>query len=147
MITGPLITAASRLGSSVVTDGDSAAAPSWQSRSAAAAVSNTDDAFWPPCAVSPRQCRTWACSCHWPGGLPTVALLATAELRGSCGNAGGAHTSSNRNRGVVVPVIGTSCPASDGQRYVEFSGIPAGEIHAVSGIWSHTGGQVSWSAW
>jgi hypothetical protein len=65
----------------------------------------------------------------------------------SCGKAGVAHTSSNRNRGVAVPVIGTATPASDGQRYVEFSGIPDDEIHAVSGIRSHTGGQVSWSAW
>jgi hypothetical protein len=68
-------------------------------------------------------------------------------LRVSCGKAGVAHTSSNRNRGVAVPVIGTATPASDGQRYVEFSGIPLGRTHAVSGIRSHTGGQVSWSAW
>jgi hypothetical protein len=65
----------------------------------------------------------------------------------SCGKAGVAHTSSNRNRGVAVPVIGAATPASDGQRYVEFSGIPDDEIHAVSGIRSHTGGQVSGSAW
>ena len=78
--------------------------------------------------------------------MTTVARLATAELRVSCGNAGVAHTSSNRNRGVVVPVIGTATPASDGQRYVEFSGIPDDEIQAVSGIRSQIGGQVSWSA-
>jgi hypothetical protein len=65
----------------------------------------------------------------------------------SCGKAGVAHTSSNRNRGVAVPVIGTATPDSEGQRYAEFSGIPDDEIHAVSGIWSHTGGQVSGSAW
>src|ERR1700760_3416470 len=147
MITGPLITAASRLGSSVVTDGDSAAAPSWQPRSAAAATPSTDDALWPPRTVSPRQCRTWACNCHWPWGLVTLARPAIAELRVSCGKAGVAHTSSNRNRGVAVPVIGTATAAGEGQRYVEFSGIPDDEIHAVSGIRSHTGGQVSGSAW
>ena len=65
----------------------------------------------------------------------------------SCGKTGIAHTSSNRNRGVVVPVIGTATPASDGQRYAEFSGMPDDRIQAVSGIRSHTGGQVSWSAW
>src|ERR1700761_2532889 len=75
-----------------------------------------------------------------------LARPATAELRVSCGKAGVAHTSSNRNRGVAVPVIGTATAASAGQRYVVFSGIPDDEIHAVSGIRSHTGGQVSWSA-
>ncbi len=64
----------------------------------------------------------------------------------SCGSAGVAHTSSKRNRGVAPPVITTAGPAGDGQWYVEFSGIAAAEIHAVSGIWSHTGGQVSGSA-
>jgi hypothetical protein len=64
----------------------------------------------------------------------------------SCGKAGVAHTSSNRNRGVAVPVIGTATAAGEGQRYVEFSGIADDEIHAVSGIRSHIGGQVSWSA-
>jgi hypothetical protein len=75
-----------------------------------------------------------------------IARPATAELRVSCGKAGVAHTSSNRNRGVAVPVIGTATPASEGQRYVEFIGIADDEIHAVSGIRSHTGGHVSWSA-
>jgi hypothetical protein len=56
------------------------------------------------------------------------------------------HTSSKRNRGVAVPVIGTASPASEGQRYVEFSGIPDDGIHAASGIRSHTGGQASGSA-
>jgi hypothetical protein len=65
----------------------------------------------------------------------------------SCGKVGVAHTSSNRNRGVAVPVIGTATPASAGQRYAEFSGIPDDATHAVSGIRSHIGGQVSGSAW
>jgi hypothetical protein len=65
----------------------------------------------------------------------------------SCGKAGVAHTSSNRNRGVAVPVIGTATPASEGHRYVEFIGIADDGIHAVSGIRSHTGGHVSGSAW
>src|ERR1700733_4484559 len=116
MTTGPLTTADSRLGSSTVTDGDSPEAPSWQPRNAAAAMSNTDVALWPPRVVSPRQCTTSARSCHWPGGLSTATLLAPAELRVSCGKAGVAHTSSNRNRGVAPPVIGTADPAGDGQR-------------------------------
>jgi hypothetical protein len=59
---------------------------------------------------------------------------------------GVAHTSSNRNRGVAVPVIGTATPASAGQWYVEFIGIADDEIHAVSGIRSQAGGHVSGSA-
>jgi hypothetical protein len=66
--------------------------------------------------------------------LVTVARLATAELRVSCGKAGVAHTSSNRKRGVVVPVVTTAALASDGQRYIEFSGTLDDEIHAVPGI-------------
>ena len=61
-------------------------------------------------------------------------------------NAGVAHTSSKRNRGVAAPVIATADLAGDGQWYVEFSGIAAAEIHAASGIWSHNGGHVSGSA-
>lgn len=53
MMTGPLITAAIRVGSSSVTDGDCSGAPSWQARNAATAVPNTDAAIWPPRAVSP----------------------------------------------------------------------------------------------
>src|SRR5271156_2214897 len=115
MITGPLTTADSRFGSSTVTDGDSPEAPSWQPRNADAAMSNTDVALWPPRAVSPRQCTTSARSCHWPWGLSTATRLATAELRVSCEKAGVAHTSSNRNRGVAPPVIGTADSADDGQ--------------------------------
>ncbi len=64
----------------------------------------------------------------------------------SCGNAGVAHTSSKRNRGVAAPVIATADPAGDRQWYVEFSGIAAAKGHAASGIWSHIGGHVSGSA-
>lgn len=45
MMTGPLITAAIRVGSSSVTDGDCSGAPSWQARNAATAVPNTDAAI------------------------------------------------------------------------------------------------------
>src|SRR6202034_3354220 len=126
MITGPLTTADSRFGSSTVTDGDSPETPSWQPRNAAAAMPNTDVAFCPPRAGPPRQCTTSARSCHWPGGLSTATRLETAELRVSCGKAGVAHTSSNRNRGVAPPVIATADSAGDGQWEVAFSGIGDG---------------------
>jgi hypothetical protein len=45
-----------------------------------------------------------------------------------------------------VPVIGTATAAGGGQWETEFTGIGSAEIHAVSGIWSHTGGQVCGSA-
>ena len=75
-----------------------------------------------------------------------MARAATAELRVSGWNAGVAHTSSKRNRGVAAAVIATADLAGGDQWYVEFSGIAAAEIHAGSGIWSHIGGQVSGSA-
>ena len=55
------------------------------------------------------------------------------------------HTdSSNRKRGpAAAPVTCTASPASAGQLYAEFSGTARCWIHAVSGIWSHTGGHVS----
>ena len=74
----PLITAAIRLGVSVVIDGDVSGEVNWQPRSAATALSNTADASWPPRHVSPRQCTTWTCSCHCPSGCGTTARAATA---------------------------------------------------------------------
>src|ERR1700743_2086086 len=146
MTTGPLTTAESRFGSSTVTDGDSPDAPNWQPRNAAAAMSNTDVALWPARRVAPRQGTTSARSCHWPWGLSTATRLATAELRVSCGKTGVAHTSSNRNRGVAPPLIRPPDSAGEGQWYEAFSGIADEEIQAVSGILSHTVGQVSGSA-
>lgn len=64
----------------------------------------------------------------------------------SCGNAGVAHTCSNPKRGVAL-VTATAAPAIAGQRYCEFNGTAWVLIHAVAGIWSHIGGQVSGSAW
>ena len=104
--TGPLITAAIRLGSSTVTDGDCSGAPSWQPRSDANALVNTDAAIGPPRAVSPRQCRICASNCHWPSGCATVARATTAPARGSCGIGRAPHSSSNRNRGPLpAPVV------------------------------------------
>lgn len=62
------------------------------------------------------------------------------------GNAGVAHTCSNPKRGVAL-VTATAAPAIAGQRYCEFNGTAWVLIHAVAGIWSHIGGQVSGSAW
>lgn len=61
-------------------------------------------------------------------------------------NAGVAHTCSNPKRGVAL-VTATAAPAIAGQRYCEFNGTAWVLIHAVAGIWSHIGGQVSGSAW
>ena len=80
MITGPLITAASRLGSSMVTDGDSAAAPSWQPRSAAAAMASVSAAK--PRVISTAPNRALSCagvpvSTTRPDWMITTSLAVT----------------------------------------------------------------------
>ena len=102
MITGPLITAASRFGSSTVTDGDSAGGTQL-----AAAQRRRGD------VEHRRRVLAAACGVAAPvhhlgpqlplarGVCPPSPGSATAELRVSCGKAGVAHTSSNRNRGVA----------------------------------------------
>ncbi len=55
-----------------------------------------------------------------------------------------AQTCSNLN-GRAVLISGSAAPARSGHPYTAFSGTDARWIHALSGIWSHTGGQVSGS--
>lgn len=76
-----------------------------------------------------------------------MARAATAELRLSCGDATVLQTCSNLNCGIPLPVTAVSITAGAGQSYTGCSGIDRRSIQAVPGIRSHTGGQVSGSAY